>query len=284
MITFAPRSAAKRGALTGSLVAGLICGGCTILASAVAHSRASTPDFSSNGVSWVAIGNDLMRPESGPGPIGDDPRYPHVGNFDGGQPSYRIGDLANPILKPWTAEQMRRSNEDVFSGKIAYTPRSSCMPSGVPSFSVYPVEPIYFVQTDKVVLIVFSGDQQVRHVYMNVPHRADLKPTWYGESVGHYEGDTLVVDTIGQNDKTFIDNYRTPHTEKLHVVERYHLVDDGKTLQVDILVEDPDAFTTPWRAIQRYRRSEYPVTEEVCAENNRNLFDYHMPVAERPDF
>jgi hypothetical protein len=63
--------------------------------------------------------------------------------------------------------------------------------------------------------MLWQMDQQVRHIYMDVPHSANPRPSWYGESVGHWEGDTLVVDTIGQNTKTFIDNYRTPHTRKL---------------------------------------------------------------------
>jgi len=79
-------------------------------------------------------------------------------------------------------------------------------------------------------------------------------PSWFGESVGRYEGDTLVVDTVGMNDKTYIDSYRTPHTEKLHVVERFRMIEGGKTLEVKVHVEDPGAFTTPWDAIQRYRR------------------------------
>jgi hypothetical protein len=71
------------------------------------------------------------------------------------------------------------------------------------------------------------------------------------ESVGHYEGDMLVVDTIGLNDKTFVDNFRTPHTEKPHVVERFRLVDGGKAMQVDITFDDPDAFNAPWSVLQR---------------------------------
>jgi hypothetical protein len=86
--------------------------------------------------------------------------------------------------------------------------------------------------------MIFSGDQQVRHVYLDVPHSENPKPSWYGESIGHYEGDTLVMDTVGLNDKTFLDNYRTPHTEKLHVVERWRLIDDGERLEVKVRVED----------------------------------------------
>jgi hypothetical protein len=244
------------------------------------HAADSPPDFSGHGdLGWIVIDNKFISPPSGPGPIEDDPAYPHTRN------NFRIGDLSNPILKPQTRETMGRDNEEVKNGKVAYTPRSSCMPAGVPSFSLFVVEPVYFVQGEKEVLMVYSGDQQVRHVYMDVPHTPNPTPSWYGESVGHYEGGTLVVDTIGQTDRTFVDNYRTPHSKKLHVVERYHLTDDGKFLQVDILIDDPDAFTMPWAAIQRYRRAERrPMLEEVCAESNQDFFDYHIPQAARPDF
>ena len=105
-----------------------------------------------------------------------------------------------------------------------------------------------------------------------------------GESVGHYEGDTLVVDTIGQNTRLPVDVYRTPHTEKLHVVERWKVVDDGKMMEASFTVDDPDAFYQPWSATRQYRRVQEPMNEEVCAENNQHLFDYHIPVASKPDF
>jgi hypothetical protein len=86
------------------------------------------------------------------------------------------------------------------------------------------------------------------------------------------------------NDKTVVDVYRTPHTEKLHVVERWRMVDGGKAMEVIFTVEDPDAFYEPWTAMRRYRRVEPEPYEKICAENNTNLFDYHMPAAEKPDF
>jgi type IV secretory pathway component VirB8 len=110
-----------------------------------------------------------------------------------------------------------------------------------------------------------------------------------GESIGHYEsGDTLVVDTIGLNDKTYVDNFRTPHTTKLHVVERFKINPDQKGLTVDVTVEDPGAFTQPWHAVQRYRRVQNgPMPEQSCAENPTNFLSYEMdpiPHADRPDF
>jgi hypothetical protein len=117
---------------------------------------------------------------------------------------------------------------------------------------------------------------------MNVPHSTHPKPSWYGESVGHYEGDTLVVDTIGLNAKTFVDNFRTPHSEKLHVVERYRLINNGQVLENLIRADDPDTFNQPWSAIQRYRKvQEGPLDEQVCAENNGAI---STPQSARPDF
>jgi hypothetical protein len=201
------------------------------------------------------------------------------------QPTFRVADLTHPNIKPWAKEIMKRENDKVLAGGIAYTPRSSCMPAGVPLFNMFPVaEPLYFVQTPKQVAIIFAGDAQVRRVYLDVAHSQDPKPSWYGESVGRYDGDTLVVDTIGQTAKTYVDNYRTPHTEKLHVVERWKLADD-KTLDVQVTVDDPDTFYQPWKATHRYRRIERPATyEEACAENNQQVFDYKIPVADKPDF
>src|SRR5712691_4493446 len=143
---------------------------------------------------------------------------------------------------------MKRDNDEVLAGKIPFMARERCYPGGVPEWNIFRrVGPpmVFFVQTQKEVLIIWRGDNQVRHIYMNVPHSAHLRPSWYGESVGHYEGDTLVVDTIGQNTKTFVDNYRTPHTDQLHVVERFRMSDGGKRMLVDIHVEDPGAFTMP---------------------------------------
>ena len=100
-----------------------------------------------------------------------------------------------------------------------------------------------------------------------------------------------MVDTIGLNDRTYVDNYRTPHTTQLHVVERFKLIDGGEGIEVTVRVEDPGAFTRPWNAVQRYRRdrrsAEVPLHEMVCAENNGDHFNqglYPIPQADKPDF
>ena len=132
---------------------------------------------------------------------------------------------------------------------------------------------------------MWQEDNQSRRIYMNVPHSANPKPSWYGESVGRYEGDTLVIDTIGLSDKTFVDIYRTPHTEKLHVVERWRMIDGGRMMEVIFTVEDTGAFYQPWTGMRRYRRVTQEAYEKICAENNTfNLIDYKVPSAEKPDF
>jgi hypothetical protein len=243
------------------------------------------------GTGWVPdrlAGDDLLPPESGPGPVMSVKDHPYVPN-NVGQSTYRVADLSNPILKPWAIEQMKKVNDDVLAGKIPFTARERCWPGGVPLYDIYERDrPIFFVQTPAKITIVSEHDSQIRHIYMNVPHSKNLKPSWYGESVGHYEGDTLVVDTIGMNDRSFVDNYRTPHTTALHVVERFHLVEGGKKLQADITVEDPGAFNMKWSAIQRWsRREDRPMIELVCAEQPVDYFKLGLvpiPSAAKPDF
>jgi hypothetical protein len=267
--------------LSGGVLTGLVCVALTAAAAAQQHTL--PPDFSSNQIGWIGVG-DLTGGPGGPALVSNDPAHPFVPNNISAQPTYRIADLSNPNLKSWVKERMKKDNDEVLAGKIAYTARSSCRPAGVPGFMLFGVQPVFFVQSPKEVLMIYSGDEQVRRVYLDVPHSANPKPSWYGESVGHYEGDALVVDTIGLNDRTSVDNYRTPHTEKLHVMERWKLTDGGKMLEVNIRMEDPDAFNAPWSAIRRYRRVQQEMLEEVCAENNQHLFDYQIPVANKPDF
>jgi len=168
-------------------------------------------------------------------------------------------------------------------------------------------QPMYFIQGPREVVMVLTSFNDVRRIYLADKHSANVKPSWYGESIGHYEGDTLVVDTIGIDDKTPIDGFATPHTKQLHVVERFHLTEGGNVLQADVHVEDPGAFTTPWNAIQRYRQyeaavrqvpverltqlaseEEGPLKEHICSENPNSFFPnveaLPIPQATKPDF
>jgi hypothetical protein len=271
--------------LTGGVMITVAC----LMVPAQAQQKTTPPDFSvSWGVGWASADGNGADFSPVPGtlpPVTNDPAHPYVPNGRGRQPTFRIGDLSNPNLKPWVKEQMKKDNDEVLAGKAAFTARSSCMPAGVPGFMAYggADEPIYFVQTPKMVWMIYQGNQETRRIYLDVPHSENPKPFWYGESVGHYEGDTLVIDTIAQNKNTFLDFFRTPHTEKLHVVERWKMTENGRFIEVVFTVDDPDAFYAPWTAIRRWRRIEHAMIEEPCAENNQH-FEWHIPVADKPDF
>jgi hypothetical protein len=271
----------------------------------------SPPEFAPNpNVGWVAMSGEFIAPASGPGPVRRHPNYRRISNDDlrasGAQPTFPMGDPDSPILQPWASDAIKKHNDLVLSGKPAFPRQASCWPVGVPGFLLYPVQPVYFTQTPKLVTMAWQADHQIRRVYLTDKHSANVKPSWFGESIGRYEGDTLVVDTVGIDTRTVIDGYQTPHTEQLHVIERFHLIDGGKTLEVNVRVEDPGAFTTPWNAIQRYRRvepeiaknpdpfnplsstsAEGPMLESSCAENPNSLMGmavYPVPQDDTPDF
>jgi hypothetical protein len=284
-----------------SLIAGVIFAA-MLARPAIGAENAGVPDFSTDSrAGWIAgvpngvspVGQDFLQPPSGPGPVTFDKAHPYVDSAvsrkTGAQPTLRIADLSNPILQPWVREELRKVNQRALTALIMFTPKERCWPIGVPGFLLYPVTPIYFLQTPKEVVMIWEEDHMARHVYLTDQHSPDVKPSWFGESIGRYEnGDTLVVDTIGLNARTFVDSFRTPHTEQLHVVERFRIVEGGKALEVDVHVEDPGAFTTPWNALQRYRRvAQGPLREQVCAENNDKFFSYDVeaiPQADEPDF
>jgi hypothetical protein len=279
----------KEKVLATTVLAALM--GAALAASATAQQKAAMPDFSSNFTGWVGLNGAgpyfEADPGRQPGPVVSDPGHPFVPNGTNEQPTFRIADLTNANLMPWAKELMKKDIDEILAGqKSAFTAQSSCVPGGVPNFMAYGGgNPIVFLQTPKEVLLYFTGDQQIRHVYMGVPHSANPKPSWYGESIGHYEGDTLVIDTIGLNDKTTADIYRTPHTEKMHVVERWRIVEGGSMMESVFTVDDPGTFYRPWTAMRRYRRVQQEPIENICAENNSvNIFDYHVPTAEKPDF
>jgi hypothetical protein len=263
------------------------------LAGHAAPNNGVIPNFAPDAnTSWIPdrpTGDEFLPPLSGLGPVRSAKDHPYIPNGQG-QPTYRVADLTNPNLKPWVIERLKKVNDGVLAGRVPFAAKERCWPAGVPAFHVFRrVELVYFIQTPKEVLIIHEADSQVRHVHMNVPHSAHPASSWYGESVGHYEGDELVVDTIGLNDKTLIDNYGTPHTDRLHVIERFKMIDSGKTLEVLINVDDPDAFNQPWSARQRFRRvaDRGTLIEEPCAENNFTYFGFDVlpiPTAERPDF
>jgi hypothetical protein len=252
--------------------------------------NAAIPNFEEDPtVGWLAAGTEFIALPTGPHPVTFDKSHPYVANNRGGQPTLRVADLNNPILQPWVKEALKKVNDRVLTGKDAFPPQVRCWPLGVPGFLLYPAQPVYFLQTPKEVVMTWQADHMVRHIFLTDKHSANPKPSWFGESIGHYEnGDTLVIDTVGLNTKTYVDNYRTPHTDKLHVIERFKLTNAETRINVTVTVDDPGAFTTPWSATQTYRRTEIgPMGESTCVEGNFNYFNFDLdplPTADKSDF
>src|ERR1700693_1530942 len=299
------------GTFAGGALAGAVLLGGRLSFSAMA--QGTPPDFAPNAsIGWYAYNRLFIPPARGPGPVLQDPARPYISNDEfrvtGRQPTERVADLNSPILQPWAREVVRKRNEAVLSGKRVGTPTASCWPKGVTGFLLSPMtQPMFFVQGPKEVVMILTSFNDVRHIHLTDKHSANVKTSWYGESIGHYEGDTLVVDTIGLDDRTWVDGFGTPHTKQLHVVERFHLIEDGNVLEADVHVEDPGAFTMPWNAIQHFRQYEAavrqvpierlvqlasapegPLTEQVCADNPNSFFGdttaLPLPQALVPDF
>jgi hypothetical protein len=221
-------------------------------------------------------------------------------------------------LKPQAAEVVKKHGEISLAGVAYPTPANQYWPHPVPY--IFRNIGMQLLQQPQQITILYSMDNnEVRQVRLNQPHPAHVTPSWYGDSVGHYEGDTLVIDTVGVKVGPFamVDTYGTPYTEALHVVERYRLLDyegakeaqerggkekfripgaaagwapdpsyKGKGLQLQFIVEDEGVFTMPWSATITYRRPLITQWEElVCAENTYEFYGRRpVPTAGKPDF
>jgi hypothetical protein len=145
-----------------------------------------------------------------------------------------------------------------------------CFPPGVPRVYMHPF-PFQFIQTRGEVVMLFEVDSLRREIYTDgKPHEEGLVPLWMGNSIGHWEGDTLIVDTVNFNDKTWLDRVGHPHSDQLHVIERFrrtahdHLVDD-------ITIDDPKAYTKPWTARLEFKLQPWKLTEQFCEDGETFL-------------
>jgi hypothetical protein len=292
--------------------------GQTVVPSAGAAGRStlsavSVPDFS--GVWAHPSGQSGFEPlPSGPRPVTGRLRRDGVSD-----PYQYVGDYTNPILKPEAAEVVKKHGEIEQSGLAHPTPSNHCWPSGVP-YIFFQLGMQMLQHPDKITFL-YLRDHEFRQVHMNRRHPAQVTPSWYGDSVGHYEGATLVIDTVGvKTDRplAMLDMYGTPYTRALHVVERYRLLDyeaareglerdakefavipntsmqrdpayRGKYLQLLFTVEDQGVFTMPWSATITYGRPSGEWVEDVCAEGTENTHyapreEAVFPTANKPDF
>jgi hypothetical protein len=192
----------------------------------------SIPDLSGIWGRWF----NFEPPLSGPGPIVSKLRRP-----DGSIIQSVVGDFTNPILRPHAAEVVKKNGELELSGIVIPNPHNQCWPEPTP-FALNIQLGMQIIQQKDEVTLLYLSDHQVRHVRMNTPHSAHPVPTWQGESVGHYEGDALVVDTIGQKvgPLAMVDRFGTPYSAALHVIERYRLI-DGATAR-DLQLKHESAY------------------------------------------
>jgi hypothetical protein len=144
-------------------------------------------------------------------------------------------------------------------------PLAQCKPPGIPRLMnlAFPFE---ILQTPKVVYFLMEYDQAVRRVYIDGKHPQELDPSWLGHSIGHWEGRTLVVDTVGYNDATWLDMRGHPHSDALHTIERFTLSDDGNNLQHEITIDDPKMYSKPWQGVTKShpRKPGLVLQEFIC--------------------
>jgi hypothetical protein len=288
----------------------------TLAASAVhafaEDSATAPPDFSGR---WGRNAFNFEPLPNGPQPVVNLSRMPD-GTSNIGQ---LVGDYRNPILKPETADIVRQKGEISLSGRAYPDASNQCRPYN-PPFTLAMQLGMEMLQGKDSITLLYDQDDQVRRVRLNDSHPANVTLSSMGDSIGHYEGDTLVVDTIGIKPGPYamVDRYGSPVTPTLHLVERYRLIDgaaakeaqeayekfDGrlnaaprqldpdhikKGLQVSVSVEDPAVFTTPWSGTVTYRRMSPNMTwlEQVCAENPNEFYKDRwigLPKVDKPDF
>ena len=293
-------------------IAGFVATAILVWPAVGAENAAPAPDFSGP---WARNAFNFEPLPSGPVPLVNLKRLAN----GTGDPGQLVGDYRNPILKTEAAEIVKKKGEISIGGEAYPDPSNHCAPYH-PPFTFAMQLGLQMLQRKDAITIIYNQDDQVRHVRLNDSHPTHVTPSAMGDSVGHYEGDTLVVDTIGVKTGPLgmVDRYGTPHSEALHLVERYRLIDgaqakdaqerhekqDGrvggaagamlidpdtklKGLQVQVTVEDPNVFTTPWSANVTYRRNRGQWMELVCAENPVEYPSGKrtaIPTADKPDF
>lgn len=151
----------------------------------------------------------------------------------------------------------------------------ACMPFGLIR-SINSPDPLQIMQNAKYLGLLFEQNTWFHLVRLNAEHAKNLTPTWFGDSVGHWDGNTLVIDTIGFNGRTRLDTIGHPHSDKLHVIERYARPDLGH-INYEITIDDPVTFTRPWKNTRVFTlRPDWEIMEYSCEENNKDFFEGHI--------
>lgn len=249
----------------------------TQAANAIPRTSDGTPDLT--GV-WQAGNNqrgtwDEANGGLGVGGTGRDPSKPAVQSSTDRQ----AGAEAAPY-QPWAAKKVL----EAFNRRGIDDPTGLCLPPGVPRASMLGLYPQQIVQTPQQIVILYEYMNAFRIIPLNATHPDDVLPSYMGNSVGRWEGDTLVVDVIGFNDKTWLAGAGTFHTEALHVTERFTRVDNDQ-INYDVTVEDPNVLTKPWILHSTMMlRAGTRLEENICAENNLDPARYEKLLKEGVNF
>jgi len=180
-------------------------------------------------------------------------------------------DRQGPEMTPWAQQQFKAakaSNGGEFTLETTNDPViAKCFPPGTPRIYLQPF-PMQVVQTPKETFFLYEYDHTVRYVFTDGrKHPDDVTPTYMGHSIGHWEGDIFVVDTVGFNEQTWLDRVGHPHSDQLHVIERFHRLDQNN-LEIDITMEDPKALAKPWSAHFGFSvHADWDIMEQVCTDN-----------------
>jgi hypothetical protein len=273
-----------------------------------ASAAESVPDLSGF---WGRSTFDFEAISSAPSPITNLQRLAS----GSGDPTRPVGDYNNPILKPEAAAIVKQRSERAMTGATFPDPSTRCAPYNPPFVSAMQLG-MQFLQTKDTIIILYNQDDQVRYIRLNGTHPDHVTPTWKGDSIAHYEGDTLVIDTVGikADSQAVVDRYGTPLGEGAHVVERYRLIDAAaakeaqarhareggnlgamppdetyaKGLELLLTIENPVYFKQPLPVRVTYRRTVLSWQEQICAENADNQYAVAasppIPKAAKPDF
>ena len=175
-----------------------------------------------------------------------------------------------PPMTPWGMEKFKESKSSFGAHQYPLEETNDpvlrkCDPPGVPRVYMHPF-PFQFIQTPDEVVMLFEVDSLRREIYTDgKPRDPELVPLWMGNSVGKWEGDTLVVDTVSFNDKTWLDRVGHPHSDKLHVIERFRRPDHDHLID-EITIDDPVAYTKPWTARLEFKLRPWKLTEQFCED------------------
>jgi len=187
-----------------------------------------------------------------------------------------IGEI--PPMTPWAMAKFKANKPNGGTNGVSWAetndPQAQCFPPGVPRiYSTRLGAPFEIMQVPGKVVMIFEYDHFVREIYTDGrQHPQDLNPTWMGDAIGKWEGNTLVVDTVGFNDKTWLDAAGHPHSEALHLVERIRRPSHD-AITNDITFDDPKAYTKPWVAHEVFELKPGWDLEEYVCEDNLNFKD-----------